>query len=325
MAFRTLVLAMAIPLGCLGQSVTLGLSSGVGSPGSSVTLALSMNATGVTPAALQWAFEYSWNDLSSVTVTAGPAAVAAGKTVTCVQTGAGTTCVLWGTNATPIANGVVANVLLTVSASTLANSSGIQLVRCVGSSPEGNALVTFGQNGSVAIPRLITANPNPIAVSSGSTGQTTISWNAPDSNGIEVHIGSSTGTLFAEGGSTGFAETGDWVLNGMVFVLVDGATQAMLAATTVTLAGTASLTASPNPIVIAPGAVVGETTISWNAPGSSSVEIHVTRATGTLFAEGGSAGSAPTGVWVTNGMVFVLLDATTRAVLATTTVTLAQP
>jgi hypothetical protein len=169
----------------------------------------------------------------------------------------------------------------------------------------------------VTIPQLITASPNPIPVVSGVTGQTVITWNTADFGGVEVHIGTATGSLFAEGGSTGSAPTGDWVTNGMVFVLVDATTRAVLATTTVTLAGTPTIAANPNPVLLAPGAVVGQTTISWNAPGASSVEVHIANASGPLFADGGSTGSAPTGAWVENGMVFVLVDATTRAVLAT--------
>jgi hypothetical protein len=321
MVLRILVLAMAIPLGCLAQTVTLGLSSGAASPGSSVTLAVSLNATGATPSTVQWAVQYSTEDFSGVTVTAGPAATESGKTVSCNQQGAGTTnCILWGANATPIANGIIANVRLTVSASTLANSSGVQIVNCLGANPAGNALPGSGQGGSVTILQLITANPNPIPVVSGTTGKTLISWNVANASSVEVHVGSAMGTLFAEGGSAGLAETGDWVGNGTVFVLVDGTTHAVLAATTVTLIGTPTINAYPNPIPVAPGATVGQTTINWNAPGSSSVEVHIVSAIGPLFAEGGSTGSAQTGDWVTNGMVFVLVDATARAVLATTTV-----
>ncbi len=172
--------------------------------------------------------------------------------------------------------------------------------------------------------RLITANPNPIPVFSGVAGQTTIRWNAPDAASVEVHVGSATGTLFASGGSSGSAQTGEWVVNGMVFVLVDATTHAVLSATAVTFAEP-TITADPNPIAVAAGIAVGQTTITWSAPTSSSVEVHVGSATGTLFAGGGSSGSAQTGDWVTDGMVFVLVDATTHAVLATTTVTLVQP
>jgi hypothetical protein len=180
--------------------------------------------------------------------------------------------------------------------------------------------VMLGSSGAAAT---ITANPNPIPVAAGVLlGQTTISWSAPASSSVEVHVGTATGVVFAGGASSGSAQTGDWVTNGMLFVLVDGATHATLASTTVTLgasSGTPTITANPNPI---PGATVGETTISWNAPGFAGVEVHIGSATGTLFAGGGSSGSAETGEWVSNGMVFVLVDATTHATLAATTVSL---
>jgi hypothetical protein len=186
-----------------------------------------------------------------------------------------------------------------------------------------NTTVTLGSSGGTAT---ITANPNPIQVSAGVlAGQTTISWNAPSSTSVEVHVGTATGTLFAGGASTGSAQTGEWVSNGMVFVLVDGSTHATLASTTVTLGssgGTATITANPNPIPVSAGVLAGQTTISWNSPASTSVEVHVDSATGTLFAGGASTGSAQTGEWVSNGMVFVLVDGATHATLATTTVTL---
>jgi hypothetical protein len=71
----------------------------------------------------------------------------------------------------------------------------------------------------------------------------------------------------------------------------------------------ASLAASPNPIPVT-GAADGATTISWNAPNASDVEIHVGSPNGPLFASGGNQGSAQTGPWVTDGMTFYLQDVT---------------
>jgi Glycoside hydrolase family 44 len=177
-------------------------------------------------------------------------------------------------------------------------------------------------------PATISASPNPISVAPGVTlGQTAISWNAPNSTSVGVHIGSATGTLFAGGGPTGSAPTGDWVSNGMQFVLVDATTQATLATTTVNLTtgGSATITANPNPIQVASGVTLGQTTISWNAPGSTTVEVHIGSATGALFSSGGSSGAAQTGDWVSNGMVFVLVDGVSHAQLASTTVSLTTP
>ena len=69
----------------------------------------------------------------------------------------------------------------------------------------------------------------------------------------------------------------------------------------------ATLTGSPNPFTTNANGL-GQITITWSAPSASRTEIHVNSATGTTFAAGGSAGSAVTGLWVTNGMQFFLQD-----------------
>ena len=51
-------------------------------------------------------------------------------------------------------------------------------------------------------------------------GVTTLSWSSLSSY-VAVHVGSPNGPLFATGGSTGAATTGKWVVDGMVFYLVD--------------------------------------------------------------------------------------------------------
>jgi hypothetical protein len=160
---------------------------------------------------------------------------------------------------------------------------------------------------------LLSANPNPIPVPPGSVmGKTTLQWNVPSTTSTEVHVGSPTGPIFAAGHGAGTATTGNWVTDGMVFYLQDVTagkplTNAnTLATLVVNLAQQLALfTADPNPI---PSVTVGATTLSWSAPTASSVEIHVTSPTGPLFAAGGSTGSAATGDWVTDGMVFYLQD-----------------
>ena len=68
----------------------------------------------------------------------------------------------------------------------------------------------------------LTANPNPIPVTGAAAlGTTTISWNSPGAEAVEVRIGSPSGALFAGGGSRGSAQTGLWVRDGMTFYLQD--------------------------------------------------------------------------------------------------------
>jgi len=67
------------------------------------------------------------------------------------------------------------------------------------------------------------------------------------------------------------------------------------------------ISASPNPV---PHASSGfpMTTITWNAPAATAIEIHVGSPTGSLFVSGDNAGSAPTGAWVMEGLTLYLQD-----------------
>ncbi len=185
---------------------------------------------------------------------------------------------------------------------------------------------------------VFTASPNPIA-SSGLWGVTTLMWSAPNSTLVQVHLGSPSGPLFAEGPSMGSATTGKWVTDGMVFYLQDVSRHQPLTLnntlSTITvhltnLPNTASLTANPGPIIVPAGDLFGATTLSWNAPNSMFVEIRVGSPTGPLFASGPSTGSATTGQWVTDGGKFYLQDvsngqpASAANTIASTTVNLIQ-
>ena len=167
-----------------------------------------------------------------------------------------------------------------------------------------------------------TANPNPITDISldggGELGVTTLQWSAPASvTGVEIHLGSPTGPLFAAGGPNGTATTGNWVTDGMTFYLQDVSNGKPLAVANTLgivvaqLQHNVQFTASPNPITAQPGTPgLGVTTLNWSVSGVSTVEIHLGSPTGPLFAEYGPNGSATTGVWVTNGMTFYLQDTT---------------
>ena len=71
-----------------------------------------------------------------------------------------------------------------------------------------------------------------------------------------------------------------------------------------------SLTASPNPIPVTGNALVGMTTISWNAPDAQVIEIRLDSPDGKLFTTMGFRGSIQTGAWVGDGMTFYLQDVT---------------
>lgn len=65
---------------------------------------------------------------------------------------------------------------------------------------------------------------------------------------------------------------------------------------------------------------LGQTTLHWNVTGISTVEVHVGTPDGPLFAMSGPVGSADTGRWVRDDMIFYLVDPATGDVLASCTV-----
>ena len=92
----------------------------------------------------------------------------------------------------------------------------------------------------------------------------------------------------------------------------------------------ASLTASPNPVHVGAGQD-GTTTITWNAPSASIIQIRIGSPSGPLFTDNVNNGSMTTGAWITNGTVFYLQDASTGSptlasnTLATLTVNTVTP
>ena len=171
--------------------------------------------------------------------------------------------------------------------------------------------------GGVGSP-VIYLNPDPIQVPEGQVvGTSTVNWNAGSVSHIQVRVGSPTGPVMVDSGSTaGSAATGNWVTNGENFYLVNAATQAVLATTSaqvtsnVLVLGNSVLQISPNPIPVSAGQTLGTAQISWSTSVSSQVEVHLNAPDGPLFAAGGSTGGPIAAPWVTNGMVFYLQDVT---------------
>jgi uncharacterized protein (TIGR03437 family) len=179
----------------------------------------------------------------------------------------------------------------------------------------GNSLVSF------------TANPA-VIISSTGLGHTTLTWNAPGIQNVEVHIGAADGPLFAAGGGQGSVTTPDWVTNGTYFYLVDvsnGKTPSnvnTLAFIQVYVGSPQSITTfSATDVNLPKGYSSGSTTLSWNAPSASAVEIHIGSPTGPLFAWSSNSGSMATPNWVTPGTTFYLVDANTHEVLKSVTPT----
>lgn len=174
----------------------------------------------------------------------------------------------------------------------------------------------------------------PTSLPANTYGRVTLTWDTPNDNSVEIHVFSPTGPLFAAGGSSGTAKTGVWATSGMVFYLIDAASRATISSVTLGTApasvssGQSSITATPNPILVpAGGSPYGKAVLVWDTPAANqTLEVHVDSATGPLFARSGSTGTATTGTWVTDGMVFYLQNVTggQNITVATTTVNVTQ-
>ena len=144
-----------------------------------------------------------------------------------------------------------------------------------------------------------------------------------------MRVNSPGGPLFAAGFSTGSAQTGVWVTNGMTFYLQDAsggansATSSAATLATLTLhlqapssgsggsgnGETGVITGTPDPAQYpSGGGPFAETTITWSCSACTTTEVHVNSPNGLLFATGLSSGTATTGNWVANGMIFYLQD-----------------
>jgi parallel beta-helix repeat protein len=87
---------------------------------------------------------------------------------------------------------------------------------------EGNICLTSVNAPCPSVGPSFTASPNPILVTGNAfLGSTTLSWNAPDAQIVEIHIGGPDGKLFTTMGNRGSIQTGTWVPDGMTFYLQD--------------------------------------------------------------------------------------------------------
>ena len=176
----------------------------------------------------------------------------------------------------------------------------------------GTALYLVDENTGIALAGVtvgaqyagFSANPQTIDVPlSGTSGSTTLSFNAP---GYNVSILQGGANVFSGANSGSYTASG--VTNGTVFSLLDSATGITLAQQTVNITNP-TLTANPNPVLVGSGVTTGSTTLTYNAPGFTTLQLHTGSATGPLVSGccTGISGSVSSGL-VPDGTLFVLTD-----------------
>src|SRR5579862_3423171 len=125
------------------STITFDMPSTPADPSGNATFAVGQTTTRQPPAGLQFDLVYTPADVTSVSVVAGAAAQAAGKSVQCASPIAGTTrCIVAGLNQMLIGPGPVAQVTVQVARNTT-----FQLSNLIASSAEGTALTTVATSG----------------------------------------------------------------------------------------------------------------------------------------------------------------------------------
>lgn len=81
------------------------------------------------------------------------------------------------------------------------------------------------------------------------------------------------------------------------------------------------MVATPAAALVCDGSGRGETTLNWEYTGGVELQVRANaNATGKVFARGGPSGSAKTGKWVSNGMIFDLYDRASMQLIQSLTV-----
>ncbi len=181
----------------------------------------------------------------------------------------------------------------------------------------GTTLATFTAH-SAGLPGL----PSGTNILISSNNGQLLTYDAEGSSAMEIHLNTPNGPLLARFSTpSGTVSTGSWVTDGMRFFLQDVTgdhpltyqyTLAEAVATVIPGApGTPGVFfgASPGIVPDPSNTEVGITSLYWNAPGVSQVEIHVGAADGPLFTDAGGNNFYQTGDWVSNGMQFYLQNA----------------
>lgn len=328
LTIRLLSVQAAVSLGCFAQTVTMGLSSASGSPGSAVTLDLTMDGNSSDPAAsLEWTVGYSTTDFSSVVVTAGPASTGAGKAVSCNTTAGAMTCLVWSSTSTPIQNGVVASVVMTISASTQSTSSQVQLGVGFAADGTGTSLLTSMSGGVVTIlqpPGLNGFSCNPVTITppASSLCTVTLTANAP-SGGATITLTQSPADVNMPGSVTIPAG-----VNSGTFSVTAGnvgvPTQVTLTASYLSVNEGFAITINPPPPGLSSVAVSPSTILSGQSA-TGTVTLTAPAGTGgvavSLSSSNPSAAGVPSTVTVPQGAVSATFPVVAGNVLVSTPVT----
>ncbi len=225
-----------------GQGASIAVGSGAATPGSGVTVPVTLTTTGAPqPSGLQWTMAYSSADVSIVTVSAGPNATAAGKSVTCSSLPGSTTCVAYGMNSNVVSDGTLASVTFTIASGAVDTSAPIQVTGVMAADTSGGSIPGTGVTGAITItqpvqPTLTGFSCTPATVAPAGVAACTVTLSsAALVGGFGVVLGSNNAYLNVPSSLTVSAGTTSAGFSGSVAVVVPTSQTATL---TVSAAGT---------------------------------------------------------------------------------------
>jgi len=125
------------------STVTYTLSNGTVAADGKAALDLYISTNRMSPVGLQWEISYDSTVVESLSVVAGPVALAAGKDVQCEPlTATLVRCIVVGMNQNPIQNGVAAIITVNTHAGTTVSSTTVSLSSPVTVSKKATALIS---------------------------------------------------------------------------------------------------------------------------------------------------------------------------------------
>jgi uncharacterized protein (TIGR03437 family) len=301
------------------QVSSLNLSSATGGPGTTVSLALSFSAGSSAPAALQWTLVYPLNKISAISETAGPAAAAARKTLSCASSPGALTCVLSGLNTNAIAGGVVANLQLTLAVN--ATTTSISFSNPVAIAATGSALPALTTTGGgVAVPVLspVTCTPGSLSGGKISTCSTTLNMAAPP-GGIAISLASDNSILTVPASVTVAAGATAATFSATAAASIASNQSATVTATLGASSQTATINLLASAGVLVSGLACNPTSLSPSAVSTCTVTLTQTAPTGgsnVTLASNETALAVPASVTVPAGTTTATFSATAAASIA---------
>ncbi|HTA45567.1 MAG TPA: choice-of-anchor D domain-containing protein [Bryobacteraceae bacterium] len=142
-------MAVCFVRSAFAQTTSLGLSSATAVPGGSLNLGLAIAVSGTAPAGIEWTLTFPPSQISAISVTPGPAAIAAAKAISCASVSGSYTCLLAGLNINTLSSGIAANVRITLAPN--ASTTAVGIAKAISTDATGHGL-----NMSVAGPAIIT-------------------------------------------------------------------------------------------------------------------------------------------------------------------------